>query len=128
MKTRRFLLAAMTATALTMPFAACSDDDEDAGDGGGQDVTYVWGTDGSIKTCDHLLFTADGKEDNNGNVIGNGDKEFIFNGIAKGSLCAVPKAAPCFLLPPGKRLFMDVLQLDFGNRTHDVGNHFTCCR
>ena len=88
MKTRRFLLAAMTATALTMPFAACSDDDEDAGDGGGQDVTYVWGTDGSIKTCDHLLFTADGKEDNNGNVIGNGDKEFIFNGkqtIKKGT-------------------------------------------
>ena len=38
-------------------------------------AAYVWGTDGSIKTCDHLTFTLDGSEDTNGTVIGNGDKD-----------------------------------------------------
>lgn len=77
MKTRRFLFVALAATVLTMPFAACSDDN---GDDEKPEESYVWGTEGSIKTCDHLLFTADGREDNDGQVIGNGDKEFIFKG------------------------------------------------
>lgn len=42
-------------------------------------TAYTWGTEGSVKTCDHLLFTA-GKEDANGTEIGNGDQEFIFKG------------------------------------------------
>lgn len=42
-------------------------------------TAYTWGTEGSVKTCDHLLFTA-GKEDAGGTEIGNGDQEFIFKG------------------------------------------------
>ncbi len=41
---------------------------------------YVWGTDGSIKTCNHITFSTDGSEDLLGTVLGNGDKEFIFTG------------------------------------------------
>lgn len=37
------------------------------------EASYKWGTDGGIKSCDHLLF-------NKGTVIGNGDKEFVFTG------------------------------------------------
>ncbi|MDO4462451.1 MAG: hypothetical protein Q4C30_08170 [Bacteroidia bacterium] len=68
-----------------MPFAACNNDDDDPAS---QKVTYEWGTEGSIKTCNHLLFDADGKENAGGNIIGNGDKEFIFKGkqtLKKGS-------------------------------------------
>ena len=78
MKTKSFLPVALLATALGMSFTACSDDDNNAPETPAE--AYVWGTDGSIKTCDHLLFDADGKENNSGTVIGNGDKEFIFKG------------------------------------------------
>ena len=78
MKTRSFLPVALFATALGMSFTACSDDDNNAPETPAE--AYVWGTDGSIKTCDHLLFDADGRENVSGTVIGNGDKEFIFKG------------------------------------------------
>lgn len=77
MKTKSFLSVALLATALCMSLVACSDEN-DAPEVSA--VAYVWGTEGSVKTCDHLLFTPDGKEDAHGNVIGNGDKEFIFKG------------------------------------------------
>ena len=63
------------ATTLAMTMVSCSKDD-DVNNGNEIQTDYVWGTDGSIKTCDHLTFTADGKDDANGTIIGNGDKEF----------------------------------------------------
>ena len=78
MKTRRFWAVAFAATALTMSFSACSDNNDEPEPDPVE--SYVWGTDGSIKTCDHLTFTAEGKDDVNGTVIGNGDKEFVFTG------------------------------------------------
>lgn len=80
MKTKSFLSAALAATALSMTFTACSNDDDKSDVIDTPSISYTWGTDGSINTCDHLLFSADGKEDANGIVIGNGDKEFIFKG------------------------------------------------
>ncbi len=77
---------AFMATALSMSMAACSNDDDD--NTSAETDTYVWGTDGSIKTCDHLLFDADGMADAEGTMIGNGDKEFVFKGeqtLAKGT-------------------------------------------
>ena len=35
---------------------------------------YVWGAEGAIKTCDHLLFDDDKTENAKGTVIGNGDQ------------------------------------------------------
>ena len=67
------------ATTLAMTMVSCSKDD-DVNNGNEIQTDYVWGTDGSIKTCDHLTFTADGKDDANGTIIGNGDKEFVFTG------------------------------------------------
>lgn len=78
MKTRSFLSVALATTAMGMTLVSCSSDDD--ADDKKQDVAYVWGAEGSIKTCSHLLFTADGKENAQGQVIGNGDKEFIFKG------------------------------------------------
>lgn len=46
------------------------------------------GTEGAIKTCDHLLFNDDKTENAKGTVIGNGDQEFIFKGtqtLSKGT-------------------------------------------
>jgi len=80
MKTKSFLSVALLATAMTMPFAACSSDDDDNAAIDSQTDAYVWGTEGSIKTCDHLLFASDGTESSIGTVIGNGDKEFVFKG------------------------------------------------
>ena len=67
------------ATTLAMTMVSCSKDD-DVNNGNETQTAYVWGMDGSIKTCDHLTFTADGKDDANGTIIGNGDKEFVFTG------------------------------------------------
>lgn len=79
MKKKSFLSVALMATALTMTMVSCSNDDDVTNGNEGQ-TAYVWDTDGSIKTCDHLTFSADGKDDANGTIIGNGDKEFIFTG------------------------------------------------
>ena len=79
MKKKVFLSVTMMATTLAMTMVSCSKDD-DVNNGNEIQTDYVWGTDGSIKTCDHLTFTADGKDDANGTIIGNGDKEFVFTG------------------------------------------------
>ena len=79
MKKKVFLSVAMMATTLAMTMVSCSKDD-DVNNGNEIQTDYVWGTDGSIKTCDHLTFTVDGKDDANGTIIGNGDKEFVFTG------------------------------------------------
>lgn len=72
------------AMALTMSF--CSDDDNS----GTTQSGVNWTTNGGIKACDHLLFTADGDANvnDNGTQIGNGDQEFVFTGkqtIKKGT-------------------------------------------
>lgn len=54
---------------------SCSDDNG----GNSEKGDYVWTTDGGLKACDHLLFTA-GKENAAGKEIGNGDQEFVFKG------------------------------------------------
>lgn len=43
-------------------------------------TVYVWTEDGGLKACDHLTFSAEGKEDAAGTQIGNGDQEFVFTG------------------------------------------------
>lgn len=64
---------------LTLGFAACSSDDPNPNPNPTPGEKYVWGTDGSIKSCDHLLFT-NGMEDPKGKEIGNGNQEFVFTG------------------------------------------------
>lgn len=63
------------AMALTM--SSCSDNDENDGT---QQTNVNWTTNGGLKACDHLLFTADGDANvnDNGTQIGNGDQEFVF--------------------------------------------------
>lgn len=86
MKKKTLLHVVLLATVLTMPLVACEKINDD--NTTSTSNAYVWGTDGSIKTCDHLLFSANGEENPSGTVIGNGDKEFIFKGnqtIKKGN-------------------------------------------
>lgn len=64
---------------LALGMTACSSDDPEPDSPKTRTETYKWGTDGSIKTCDHLRFT-NGKEDAEGKEIGNGDQEFVFTG------------------------------------------------
>ena len=40
----------------------------------------MWSEDGGFKACDHVLFTDNGQEAPKGNVIGNGDQNFVFKG------------------------------------------------
>ena len=66
--------------------SSCSDDDNS----GTSQSGVNWTTNGGIKACDHLLFTADGDANvnDNGTQIGNGDQEFVFTGkqtIKKGT-------------------------------------------
>ena len=77
MKTVKKILVYAFAGVLSAATVACSDNnDEPTAPNGG----YQWGLDGGIKSCDHLLFNADGSENAAGTVIGNGDKEFVFTG------------------------------------------------
>lgn len=71
-------MLALAATGMLLSVNSCSSNDEEKD--AQKPTAYVWGTDGSIKTCDHLTFSADGKDDADGTIIGNGDKEFIFTG------------------------------------------------
>ncbi|MDO4497592.1 MAG: hypothetical protein Q4B58_07185 [Bacteroidales bacterium] len=82
METKNFLRVALLATAVSMNMTSCSNDDDNSNNPviNTPIEGYEWGADGSIKTCNRLLFTTDGKEDPDGRVIGNGDKEFIFTG------------------------------------------------
>mgnify|MGYP000078437465 CR=1 FL=1 len=70
----RTLISSLLSASLIMAAAACSDDDAP------KTSPYEWGNQGSVKTCDHILFNADGSENENGTVIGNGDQEFVFTG------------------------------------------------
>lgn len=60
--------------------ACSSDDDSNSNSGGNGGAGYAWGTDGGLRSCDHLLFNADGSENVDGTEIGNGDQEFVFTG------------------------------------------------
>lgn len=76
------LLGCAGILALAAMMSACSSDDDnnDGGNGGGETVN--WTTDGGLKACDHILFTADGDANvsDEGTQIGNGDQEFVFTG------------------------------------------------
>ena len=71
--------------ALATCITSCSSDNDEPGTT--PDVptvpteTYTWGTDGGLKSCDHLLFdVVNNSENANGTQIGNGDAEFVFTG------------------------------------------------
>lgn len=66
------------AGALSAVAASCSDDDNN--NVPQPQESYEWSTNGGLKSCNHLLFNADGSENPAGTVIGNGDKEFVFTG------------------------------------------------
>ena len=75
--------------ALALSVSACSDDDDPVPtptpdpdpEQPTNKVEYVWGTDGGLKSCDHILFNeADNTENDEGTQIGNGDAEFVFTG------------------------------------------------
>lgn len=71
----RVAFAALTLCS-TAFFCGCSDDDENSdnqnGGGGTQTEERNWSEDNGVKAADNLLFE--------GNVIGNGDQEFVFKG------------------------------------------------
>ncbi|MDD7318996.1 MAG: hypothetical protein SOZ80_08400 [Prevotella sp.] len=74
-------LGCMSILALATTFVACSDDDNSqVPQPEEQTVKYVWSKDDGLTACDHLLFDADGKENPNGTVIGNGESSFVFTG------------------------------------------------
>ena len=64
--------------ALAGAFASCSSDDNDNEES--KQSGYVWSTDDGLDACDHILFDANGNEAPNGNVIGNGNQQFVFTG------------------------------------------------
>ncbi len=71
----------LSVLALTATVTACSDNDDETPNTPPTGTTsYVWGTDGGFKSCDHVLFDNDGKENAGGKVIGNGDQNFVFKG------------------------------------------------
>ena len=78
--TKTFTLASLMALAACI--TSCSSDDNDNNNPTETpSEKYVWGTDGGIKSCDHLLFSeVDNSENAQGNQIGNGDAEFVFTG------------------------------------------------
>ena len=68
---------------LAMCMVSCSDDNDEPGTNPDVPVTekYTWGTDGGLKSCDHILFSeVDNSENASGAQIGNGDAEFVFTG------------------------------------------------
>ena len=93
MRTDKFMIYVFSAIMLG-GMVACSSDDPETdtgngnGNGGNAEAPYVWGAEGAIKTCAHLLFNDDKTENAKGTVIGNGDQEFIFKGtqtLSKGT-------------------------------------------
>lgn len=89
MKTSKMIAGCFGLLALSASLTGCSSDDNSTPDAPVTPSTaYVWGTDGGFKSCDHVLFDANGKEAPEGNVIGNGDQNFVFKGqqtLAKGT-------------------------------------------
>ncbi|MDO4159367.1 MAG: hypothetical protein Q4D41_02805 [Prevotellaceae bacterium] len=76
------LLGCAGILALAAMMSACSSDDDNNDGGNGGSETVNWTTDGGLKACDHILFTADGDANvsDEGTQIGNGDQEFVFTG------------------------------------------------
>ena len=72
---KKMIIGCMSILLQAFAMVSCSDDNG----GNNEKGDYVWTTDGGLKACDHLLFTA-GKEDAAGKEIGNGDQEFVFKG------------------------------------------------
>ena len=77
MKMVKKILVYAFAGAISAVAVSCSDDDKNEPQ---PQESYEWGTNGGLKSCNHLLFNADGTENAAGTVIGNGDKEFVFTG------------------------------------------------
>lgn len=73
------LYGCMGILAMAFTMSACSSDDENADT---PQSGVNWTTNGGLKACDHVLFTADGDANvnDNGTQIGNGDQEFVFTG------------------------------------------------
>ena len=73
MRTDKFMIYVFSAIMLG-GMVACSSDDPETdtgngnGNGGNAEAPYVWGTEGAIKTCDHLLFNDDKTENAKGTV------------------------------------------------------------
>ena len=85
MKALKYLSLASIMTLAACMTSCSSDDDNNNGDNPTPDPTptekYVWGEDGGLKSCDHILFSeVDNSENANGAQIGNGDAEFVFTG------------------------------------------------
>lgn len=78
MKTDKMFLGCMGILAMSMMFTACSSNNDDLTPSPSE--KYVWSEDGGFKACDHVLFTDNGQEAPKGNVIGNGDQNFVFKG------------------------------------------------
>ncbi len=77
MKTNKMFLGCMGILAMSMTLLSCSSDNDTPNT---DQTGYQWSKDGGYNACDHLLFTADGKEASQGTVIGNGDQHFVFKG------------------------------------------------
>ena len=78
MKTDKMFLGCVGILAMSMMFTACSSNNDDPTPSPSE--KYVWLEDGGFKACDHVLFTDNGQEAPKGNVIGNGDQNFVFKG------------------------------------------------
>lgn len=88
MRTNKFVIYAFSAMMLGSLAACSNDDDNNGGGNSGENDAYIWGANGGLKSCDHLLFNADATENVKGTVIGNGNQEFVFTGkqtLAKGT-------------------------------------------
>lgn len=74
MKFKSYFVYALMA-GISMASVSCSDD-ETVAEGG----LYQWGDDNGAMSCNNVLFNADGSENPNGTVIGNGSQDFVFKG------------------------------------------------
>ena len=54
---KRMIMGCMSILMLSAGLVGCSSDDNNDNGGGTQTETYKWGTDGGLKSCDHILFT-----------------------------------------------------------------------
>ena len=65
---KMFLFGCMGILAVSTMLGSCSENDNPVP------------TDGGLKAYNQILFSEDGKENSQGNVIGNGDQEIVFTG------------------------------------------------
>ena len=74
MKTNKMFLGCLGILTLAAAMTSCSSDDNNG------TSAYNWSKDNGLDAVDNLLFDANGKEDANGTVIGNGEQELVFKG------------------------------------------------